>query len=510
MRSQKALKNMVVTMGYQLVAVICGLIVPRLILSHFGSSYNGITSSITQFLSCVALLRAGVFGVTRAALYKPLAEKNLTEISAIVNATERFMRRIATIFAASILVFAGLYPFLVSGEFEWLFSATLVLIMGISTFMQYYFGVSYQILLEADQRQYVLSLIQTAAIVLNTLLAALLIKLGAGIHVVKLGSAAAFSMVPLMLNVYIGRKYRIDKSVPPNNDALKQRWDAVGQSIAFFIHNNTDIMVLTMFVSMREVSVYTVYNYVIVNIRQVLMTFVTGFGAAFGNMLARGEKDLAEENLRIYEIIVFGLTAIIYSTAGCTILPFVSVYTSGINDVNYMRPLFAALITVAGAFSCFRIPYQTITEAAGHFKQTRNGAFVEAGLNIGISVLAVSRFGLVGVAAGTVVATIFRSVQYSVYLSRNLINRSLWIFWQHVLLCVVVAVLTWLATERLYTFATPNFLLWAAKAALTMLTSAALTALLYEVFFHKDVRLLIRKVKAMLRERLSRVRKTAK
>jgi hypothetical protein len=86
----------------------------------------------------------------------------------------------------------------------------------------------------------------------------------------------------------------------------------------------------------------------------------------------------------------------------------------------------------------------------------------------------------------------------------------LWIFWQHVLLCVVVAVLTWLATERLYTFATPNFLLWAAKAALTMLTSAALTALLYEVFFHKDVRLLIRKVKAMLRERLSRVRKTAK
>ncbi len=97
MRSQKALKNMVVTMGYQLVAVICGLIVPRLILSHFGSSYNGITSSITQFLSCVALLRAGVFGVTRAALYKPLAEKNLTEISAIVNATERFMRRIATI-----------------------------------------------------------------------------------------------------------------------------------------------------------------------------------------------------------------------------------------------------------------------------------------------------------------------------------------------------------------------------------------------------------------------------
>ena len=66
--------NMMASIGYEMVAVICGLILPRLILSTFGSSYNGITSSITQFLSCVTLLRAGIGGVTRASLYKPLAD----------------------------------------------------------------------------------------------------------------------------------------------------------------------------------------------------------------------------------------------------------------------------------------------------------------------------------------------------------------------------------------------------------------------------------------------------
>lgn len=495
---------MVASMSFEAISVICGLIVPRLILRSFGSSYNGITASITQFLSCVVLLRAGVAGVTRAALYKPLAEHDDRTVSEIVNATMRFMRRIALIFAASIAGFACLYPLLVRAEFGWVFSATLVLILGVHTFMQYYFGLAYQFLLEADQRQYVLSVIQIGAILLNTVLSAVLIGLGAGIHVVKLGSAAAFSMTPLLLNLYIRKEYRIDRRVPPSNRTLKQRWDAVGQSVAFFIHNNTDLVVLTVFTNMREVSVYTVYNYVIANIRLVLMTFVTGFGAAFGNMLARGEKALLEENLKLYELIVFGLTTVIYATAGTMIVPFVLIYTTGIHDVSYLRPLFAFLVTTAGAFSCYRIPYQSIVEAAGHFRQTRNGAFVEAGLNIGISILAVSRYGLVGVAFGTLVATIFRSVQYSWYLSRHVVVRSPWIFWRHILISLGVGGVTFALAQGAYTFAAPNFLLWGLKAALVMLTALALVMMMYALFFRHDLHILIRKLRAMFRHGIRR------
>lgn len=291
MRSKKALYNMTASIGYEVIAVICGLILPRLILSHFGSSYNGITTSITQFLSCVALLKGGVGAVTRASLYKPLAEKNTYEISAIVNATSKFMKKIALIFLGAIFIFAALYPFLVKDEFEWLFSFTLVLILGISTFIQYYFGLAYQFLFEADQKQYVLMLTQAFATILNTLLAAILIYAGAGIHIVKLGSALAFSLNPIFIFLYAKHKYKVDKTVKPNNSAISQRWDAFAQSVAYFIHNNTDVIVLTFFTNTKEVSVYTVYNYVIFNIRNVISSLVMGFGAAFGNMLAKGEKN---------------------------------------------------------------------------------------------------------------------------------------------------------------------------------------------------------------------------
>ena len=497
MRTKKALKNTISSMIYQVIAIICGLILPRMILSFFGSSYNGILSSISQFLSCASLLVAGVGGVTRASLYKPLAMNDVESVSSIINATQKFMRKVALILVFGIVVFAGVYPFLVSYEFEWLFSFTLVLILGISTFMQYYFGVTYQILLQADQRLYIISIVQIFTTVSNTILAIILLKLGFGIHVVKLGSAIVFSLNPLIINVYVNNRYKLNKKAMPNDAALKQRWDAFWQAIAYFVHNNTDVMVLTIFADIKEVSVYTVYNYVISNIKTFVVNFINGFGAAFGNMLARGEIELAKKNLKVYELIIFSLTTIIYSTAGIMIVPFAMLYTRGVYDVNYARTTFALIATIAGAFSCFRIPYQAIVEAAGHYRQTRNGAIFEAVLNITISLIFVIKLGIIGVAIGTLAATIFRSVQYAYYLSKNLIKRSLWIFVGHIVLSAIVAMITVALSEAFLNWQTESYMQWIGKSVCVAGVATVLTVLGGILFYKNDMIYLISKIKNM-------------
>lgn len=500
MRTKKALKNTITSMTYQIISIVCGLILPRMILTYFGSSYNGIISSISQFLSCASLLVAGVGGVTRASLYKPLADNDVESISQIIQATQKFMRRVAVILIFGIVGVAAVYPFLVSYEFEWLFSFTLVLILGISTFMQYYFGVTYQILLQADQRLYIISIVQIITTVGNTVLAIILLKMGCGIHMVKLGSALIFSLNPLMINLYVNKHYKLNKEAKPNDAALKQRWDAFWQSIAYFVHNNTDVMVLTVFADIKEVSVYTVYNYVISNIKTFVVNFINGFGAAFGNMLAKGEIELAKKNLKVYELIIFCLTAVIYTTAGIMIVPFAMLYTKGVYDVNYSRTTFAMIATLAGAFSCFRIPYQAIVEAAGHYRQTRNGALFEAALNITISLIAVVKLGIVGVAIGTLAATIFRSVQYAWYLSKNLIPRSIWIFFGHIAVTGVVAVLTVAVSNMFLNWEVQNFIQWIQKAFLVAVVSAVFTVSINAAFYGKDMIYLLSKIKNMRRK----------
>ena len=295
MRTKKAVINTMTSIMAEVVSIICGLILPRLILGAFGSSYNGITSSITQFLSCIVLLRAGVGSVTRAALYNPLSKKDKSEISGIVNATAIFMKKVALIYVGALIVFACVYPFLVRNSFSWIFSATLVLIIGSSTFVDNYFGIAYQMLLQADQKNYVNTIPQIVTTILNTIVAAVLIHCGAGIHLVKLGSAIVYFIRPLFLSYYVKKKYEIDADIKPNNSAISQRWDAFAQQAAAFVNNNTDVIVLTMFSDIKEVSVYTVYYMVANGLYKVEQTFTDGIEAAFGNKLAKKENRVLQE-----------------------------------------------------------------------------------------------------------------------------------------------------------------------------------------------------------------------
>ena len=64
-RGEKAVYNVAASILSQIVATISGFVLPHLIMQNFGSAYNGITSSVTQFLSVVALLRGGIGGATR-------------------------------------------------------------------------------------------------------------------------------------------------------------------------------------------------------------------------------------------------------------------------------------------------------------------------------------------------------------------------------------------------------------------------------------------------------------
>lgn len=495
MRSKRALINTLSGMLYEIVSIICGLIVPRLILGRFGSEYNGITASITQFLSGIALLKAGIGGVTRAALYKPLASDDTEKISSIVVTTQHFMRKIAIIFAGLVLFFACIYPLWVKDAFDWLFAFSLVIILSISTFAQYFFGLTYQMLLQAAQRQSYLYFIQIGTTIVNTIVAAALIALGSSIHVVKLGSAIVFALNPLLTNLYARKKFHINLNAEKDNSLIKQRWDAFGQEVAFFVHNNTDLIVLTIFTNLYEVSVYTVYNYVLKGIREVVVMCITSFDAAFGDMLAKREHEIIEKNFRIYELIVFSVTAILYTTAGALIVPYALLYTHGVQDVNYSRPLFAAIIILAGAFSCFRIPYKTIVDAAGHFTQTRNGAIVEALLNITISVLLVNSLGLVGVAIGTLFATMFRSFQYAFYLKKNILNRNIKFFIKHIVLCLIPSSLIIIIAQiLLISRHDMTITYWIVCACIICLSAIIVVCLVNWIFYKEETKDFFKKI----------------
>lgn len=485
----------------EVVTAVCGLILPRLILSHFGSAYNGITSSISQFISCIALLKSGIGSVTRAALYKPLAEKDSNRISEVVNATEQFMRRIALIFAMFIVGFAALYPFLVSNEFSWLFSFTLVLILSIHTVAQYFFGLTYQMVIQADQNNYIISLVSIATIIINCIIAAQLILAGCGIHIVKLGSAIVFLFPPIFYLIYVRKKYRINKKIPANKSLIGQRWDAFGHQLANFINNNTDIIVTTIILGVKEVSVYAVFYMVAGNLKKVVNSVSSGTTAAFGNMIAKGEMDNVRSRLRQYELLVFSLCTILFTTSAIMYIPFLKLYTKGVTDVNYLRYGLAVLFSVAEFFACTKIVYETVVYAAGQFKQTKMMAFFEAAINISVSVVLAFFIGLNGILIGTLVAGLFRTIVYNYFVSKKIVKRSPFEIVPKLLISALCFFSCFIICKLIPLNNVTNYFQWAGFATIVLVVATLFTIGLCALFFRNDLKGLGGMLKGILRKK---------
>ena len=505
MRGRKAAINSAFMLIEEGVAVICGFILPRLILKYFGSQYNGLTTSITLFLAGAVLLRSGIGGATRAALYKPLAEKDWTRFSGIVKATDLFMKRIALILAAVIFVFGAIYPLFVRNEFGWFFTFTLFLIIGASSFAESFFGITYMIVLQADQKVWVSNAMRAVCFILNTAVAAFVIINGGGIHAVKLVSATVFVLYPIAISLYVKKRYPIDKSVAPDMSAISQRWDAFWQQVALYVTNGAPMMILTFFSNMLEASVFAVYNMVSQGLLRVVLTVTHGLESAFGNMIAKKEYSTLATNVRVIETLSQTVCAVVYTCAILLIVDFVRIYTKGVEDVDYIRVGFAYVLMIGQYFNGVRLPYQLVVQAAGHYKQTRNASILEPILNIIVSTALVFRFGVLGVAIGTLVATVYRTLQYSIHMSRHIVKRSVWLVGLRTALSAGEFMVVWGIMSAIDHFspegallwlrAPSGYLQWTCKAFVVGGVSVVVVALGTALFYREDAREMLGKIR---------------
>ena len=203
---------------------------------------------------------------------------------------------------------------------------------------------------------------------------------------------------------------------------LKQKWNGIAQHISAVVLDGTDNIVLTVFMGLEIVSVYSVYNMVVMGVKKLLMSMTNGIQSLMGELLAREEIDKLRKFFGWVEWSIHTGTTFIFGVTAILIIPFVEVYTSGIHDANYIQPLFAVLIVAANAGHCLRLPYNLLILAGGHYKQTQNNYIIAVIINIVISILFVNILGLAGVAIGTLLAMFYQTIWMAIYDSKNLIH----------------------------------------------------------------------------------------
>ncbi len=408
----------------QFVTIISGFIIPHTVLNIFGSEVNGLVSSLTQFLNYISLFEGGLGGVVLANLYGPLYSKDKNKISSVVKTTQKFYNKLSLYFIFYTVIIALIYPLITNNNFSYIYIFTLTLILSITLFIQYNFSLSYKLLLQADKKVYIVSFTQSFLTIINVILFTGISKVLPNIHILKLISASIFILQPLIFNFYVKKHYSIDRNVSTDPKLLKSRWDGFAINIAAFIHNNTDITVLTVFTNLKIVSVYSIYSLFTTGLKKLIQSISSAIGPSVGHLYASGNKVQLDKKFELYEYTIFFITFYLFVIGGLLITPFVLIYTKNIIDINYNQKLFGILIVIAELIYCIREPYVTLAYSANKFKEMKKHAYIEAVLNILISIILVINFGLIGVAIGTIIAMSYRTLYQVYYLKNNIIYRS--------------------------------------------------------------------------------------
>lgn len=501
MKSKKTVYNISSNLILQIVVLIYGLVIPKIIIEKFGSDVNGLISSISQFLGYIALLESGFGPVVKSILYKPLAKKDTETIVEILRSAQKFFRKIAGIFILYIIALTLFYPMIINNQFDKLFTTSLIIIISLSTFAEYFFGITYSLYLQAEQKNYVISIIQIITYIISIAVILFLIKLNCSIHLIKLATAIIFILRPFLQKIYVEKKCGVLINKDIKDYDIKNKWDGLAQHIAWVIHSNTDIAILTIFTTLKEVSVYAVYLLVINGIKSIIQALSSGIDALFGKTMVEDDIKQLNKKFDLYETIYYTTITIICTCTMYLIVPFIKIYTIKVTDINYIRYLFGYLIVISEYIWAIRLPYSTITLAAGHFKQTKKGAWVEALTNIIISIILVIKYGIIGVTIGTIVAMTIRTIEFMYHTNKYILKRKNIESIKKILIITMETILIISLCNLLPNLNKLSYINWIINAFITFIISSAITITINCIFYKKEYKELLEILKNILKRK---------
>lgn len=488
----------------QIITLAAGFIVPRVMLLFYGSDTNGLVTSVTQIITYINLVEAGLSNAATYALYKPLADRDHAAVSAVVSASRKFYLQTGYIFMALVGVLAVAYPLYIQSEVLSVAEVgLLVLFMGLNGALEFITLAKYRVLLTADQKTYVVSAATMIYTVLNTVIVVVMANFGAGIVAVKAVALTSMCVRSLILTIYCRKHYAyLDYHAKPNKKALNKRWDALLLQILGVVHRGAPALLITAILKdLKLVSVYTVFNMVIGGLNNVMSIFKTGVSASFGEVIAQGETKTLQKSYGEFEYIYYKLVSVIYATAFVMIMPFVRLYTAGVTDTNYDLPLVGFLFVLDGVLYNLKTPPGMLFMAAGMYKETRFQNFMEAAIMVVVGIVLAKPLGIVGILLASILSNLYRAIELMFFVPRRITKMPVRYTFKRIalmLISIFAAVLPW-AFIRIEV---SGYLMWVVFAVAVVAVAGVVSLLIGVLFERNELQSVLRRVIRIVKRKI--------
>ncbi|KIL35402.1 sugar translocase [Cohnella kolymensis] len=418
MRVQNSVKNMLFGISGQIISIIMGFTVRTVFIYTLGVEYLGVEGLFSSILILLSLANLGFDTAMSYSLYKPLAIQDVNKIQALIHLYKRAYQWIGLVVLLIGLSLMPFLPYLMNGETTVQHIQIIYLLFLLHSVSSYFFSYKHAVI-AADQRSYIISKIHSIFTIISNS-AQIILLLTTKYYLAVLAAQIAFRIVE---NVYTAKKAdRLYPYLAADSDArltkserksfFENLYAQTLYKISAVVIIGTDNIVISMFVGLTWVGIYSNYLLIIGMVSTLVSYLFHSITASVGNLIVNEsteKKHFIFRALHFANFWIYGFCAVSLWTL---MNPFITIWLGK----QYLFDLFVVFAIVLNFFTAGMQDAPTIfRETTGLFKKGKYRPIIAAAINIVASILLAREIGVAGVLLGTVISRLCTYFWYDPY-----------------------------------------------------------------------------------------------
>ena len=427
MRTKNSIKNTIVSFSSNLLTIVIGLIAQGIFIKILGSEYLGINGLFSNIISMLGIVELGVGSAIIYHLYKPIVEEDIKKVKALMN----FYKKCYTIIALIILTIGLMitpYLNLFIEEVTIDINISLVYILFIIEIVCSYLLSYKRSIINANQKNYLVNFIHIGYLVILNILEIIILVLTKNYYlylglkiVMRILENVGVTLLANKLYPYLkNNNEKLDENT--KKDIFQKVKALFFHKVGGFIVLGTDNIIISKFIGIIEVGLYSNYYMIIDAIEKLFGQVIRVITPSVGNMLV---KESAEKSFEIFKRVRF-LNFWIATFSGISLLVVMNSFITVWIGSKYLLATCVLIALVLNYYAkSMRSCHMIFKEAAGIYYEDRYIPLLESVLNIVASLILLKYFGLAGIFMGTIISSLaLYCISYPKYVYKKLFNRS--------------------------------------------------------------------------------------
>ena len=456
MRTKKALTNSIINIISFVVVFVPNLIVRKMLLECLGNDILGLSSLYTNIIGWLSIIEMGIGTTIIYSLYRPYANNDNEKIKSYIFFYGWIYKRVGIIIFIIGVCISPFIIYFIKGDISKNLVTIGFLLYLINTFISYLFSHRLCIL-NVAQESYKITISTTITKLIIILMQILMLKSNPNFIFYITIQICINLIYYIGINIYIYIKYPWLKEKAKQLEE-KEKKELFKNIKAMFMHkigglvvNSTDNIIISTFVGLKYLSMYTNYQIITSALQSILSSGLNGLTASIGSLLVEDNKEKAYDVHKKIFFINFWIASFIIITLYNTLNQFIVIWMGKENLLNNITVI---IILFNVFFAMMRGSVEQFQAGKGIYYQDRYAPILESIINLVTSLILVRYIGISGVFIGTLVSNItviFWTKPYIVYRYVFGINLSKYfaMYFKYVIVSLLPLITTTVLTNHI-------------------------------------------------------------